>query len=93
MIAYFNPPNMVAAVAIARAFGLTVRDADGVERITSTHEGSAIFDRFGDEEVIVDGLPKLKTVRRLMIQAHTPARRAQLEARAGKTSFPRRHGV
>lgn len=85
MIAYFNPPNEVAAMAIAKAFGLTRVDADGVERMTSTHEGSAIWTMCGDGED--------KAVKRLIIQTHIPALNAILAAHTSKTSAPASHKI
>ncbi len=94
MIVYFNPPNHVAALAIARAFGLTRPDSNGDEQITSTHEGSAIWHTFGDGRFIDgDGNKSQRFVKRLMLEMHTPARRAQLNARSDKASAPRGHKI
>lgn len=94
MIAYFNPPNEVAAVAIARAFGLTRPDSKGVERMTSTHEGMALWGTFGDGRFTDgDGNRNQRMVKRLMIQVHNAARTTQLNAHAGKVAAPRSHKI
>lgn len=85
---YFTVPNRNAALVIARVFGFTKDDADGVEQFVTTDNGSATYGYAGDgfhPGFDSHGRPIKKLVKVLCIQTLSGPGDVEFDRPGGRT--------